>query len=99
MIRFVIRRKMLDRGSSLASEGFETVDAECPELERVLMGGGTDVEAYDYRELAGAEVLAKRAPLSPERVRDLALECSGDMGHVDSQAFAEAIQREVGIDA
>ena len=57
MIRFVIRRKMLDRGSSLASEGLETVDAECPELERVLMGGGTDMDAYDYRELAGAEVL------------------------------------------
>lgn len=57
MIRFVIRRKMLDRHSGLASEGLETVDAECPELERVLMGGGTDMNAYDYRELAGAEVL------------------------------------------
>ena len=58
MIRFVIRRKMLDRNSGLASEGLETVDCECPELERVLMGGGTGQEQYDYRELAGAEVLA-----------------------------------------
>lgn len=57
MIRFVIRRKMLDRGSSLASEGLETVDAECPELERVLLGGGTGMDSYDYREIVGAEVL------------------------------------------
>jgi hypothetical protein len=57
MIRFVIRRKMLDRNSGLASEGLETVDCECPELERVLIGGGTAMDAYDYREIAGAEVL------------------------------------------
>jgi hypothetical protein len=57
MLRFVIRRKMLDRGSSLASEGLETVDAECPELERSLQGGGTGIDSYDYRELAGVEVL------------------------------------------
>lgn len=57
MLRFVIRRKMLDRGSSLASEGLETVDAECPELERVLRGGGTGMDSYDYREIVGAEVL------------------------------------------
>ncbi len=57
MIRFVIRRKLLDRHSGLASEWLETVDCECLELERVLMGGGTDMNAYDYRELAGAEVL------------------------------------------
>lgn len=59
MLRFVIRRKMLDRGSGLASEGLETVDAECPELERVLLGGGTGMDCYDYRELAGVEVLPK----------------------------------------
>jgi hypothetical protein len=57
MLRFVIRRKMLDRGSSLASEGLETVDAECPELERVLLGGGTGMDSYDHREIVGAEVL------------------------------------------
>ena len=57
MLRFVIHRKMLCRGSSLASEGMETVDAECPELERALQGGGTGIDSYDYLELAGVEVL------------------------------------------
>jgi len=97
MIRFVIRRKMLDRCSSLASEGLETVDAECPELERVLMGGGTSMDSYDYRELAGAEVLPVKRGLSPERIRDLALEYGGERGAVDSQAFAAAIQRDLGF--
>lgn len=30
---------------------------ELVDMENVLMGGGTDMDAYDYRELAGAEVL------------------------------------------
>lgn len=50
---------MLDRGSSLASEGLETLDAECPELERVLLGGGNGMDCYDYREIVGVEVLPK----------------------------------------
>lgn len=58
MIRFVIRRRLLDRGTGLATEGLETVDANCPELERVLRGGGLDPHgAYDHREVAGVEVL------------------------------------------
>ena len=63
MLRFVIRRKMLDRGTSLVSEHMETVDAECQELERMLIGGGLDpLGAYDYREIAGVEVLPAAEP-------------------------------------
>lgn len=57
MIRFVIRRKILDRGNGLVSQRLETMDAECPELERVLLGGSTGMESYDYREILGLEVL------------------------------------------
>jgi len=58
MLRFVIRRRELDRGTGLATESLETVDAECQELESVLRGGGLDRNgAYDYREVAGVEVL------------------------------------------
>ena len=57
MLRFVIRRKMLDRTSGLQNERMETVDADCPELQRVLCGGGMGEECYDYRELVGVEVM------------------------------------------
>lgn len=58
MLRFVIRRKMLDLGSGAKTEGLETVDADCPELEQVLRGGGIDPHgAYDTREVAGVELI------------------------------------------
>ena len=79
MIRFVIRRKMLDRGSGLASEGLETIDCDVPELQRILMGGGTDQDAYDYRELAGAEVLPADTPTTA-RLRS-ALEMVKEQAH------------------
>lgn len=59
MLRFIIRRKINDRHSGLQSEGLETLDVDCPDLERVLCGGGQDQEAYDYREVAGVEVLPR----------------------------------------
>ncbi len=63
MLRFVIRRRMLERGSGAQTEGLETVDAECLELERVLRGGGIDPHgAYDIREVAGVEVLPDAEP-------------------------------------
>ena len=64
MLRFVIRRKMLDRGSSLASEGLETVDAECPALERALLGGGTGMDSYDYREIEYRSADGRPVPLT-----------------------------------
>lgn len=63
MLRFVIRRRELDRGTGLATESLETVDADCAELERVLRGGGLDPHgAYDHREVAGVEVLPDAEP-------------------------------------
>lgn len=57
-LRFVIRRKEMFFGTSLQTEGFETIDCDVPDLERVLRGGGHDEQgAYDWRELAGVEVL------------------------------------------
>jgi hypothetical protein len=62
MIRFVIRRKMMYRGTGLQTENLETVDCNAPELERVLQGGGHDDHgAYDYREVIGTEILPDAA--------------------------------------
>lgn len=57
MLRFIIRRKMHDRFSGLTTDDLETIDADCPDLERVLRGGGSGQEAYDHRSVAGVEVL------------------------------------------
>jgi hypothetical protein len=58
MIRFLIRRKILSRGTGLLSESIESIDADVPDLERALLDGGHDEHgAYDYRELIGTEVL------------------------------------------
>lgn len=57
MLRFIIRRRCKDRATGLETEGFETVDIEVPELERIITGGGFAEDGYDDRELAGVEVL------------------------------------------
>lgn len=63
MIRFIIKRRILSRGTGLESSSFETVDCHAPDLEQTLMGGGHDeAGAYDYRELVGVEVLPQSAP-------------------------------------
>jgi hypothetical protein len=62
MIRLIIKRKILDRHSDLASESFETIDCECPELEAVLQRGGAGMNSYDYSQLVGVEVITKEKP-------------------------------------
>ena len=63
MLRFVIRRRELDRYTGLATENMETVDANCEDLERVLRVGGQDDGAYDHREVAGVELLPDAGPV------------------------------------
>lgn len=40
----------------------ETLDVNCPELEAVLRGGGQGPDEYDYRQVAGVEVLPEPKP-------------------------------------
>ena len=60
MLRIIIQRKMLDRYSGLATDELETLDIDCPELERVLTGGGFSEGHYDYRKAIGVEVLPQQ---------------------------------------
>lgn len=58
MLRFIIKRRICDKWSNgLTTEGFETVDIDVPELERILCSGGCGEGAYDIRDLAGVEIL------------------------------------------
>jgi hypothetical protein len=56
MIRFVLRRHTADRHSGAKRSEIETLDVECPELEKVLTRGGYDQDSYDFTLLEGAEV-------------------------------------------
>ena len=56
MIRFIIKRKVLDRNSECESERFETLDVDVPELEAVLLRGGTGMSAHDISHLVGVEI-------------------------------------------
>ena len=58
MIRFIIKRKTLDRGSGCEHETFETFDVDVPDLQAALLGGGMDPHgAYNVHHLVGVEVL------------------------------------------
>lgn len=59
MIRLILKRYTADRFSGAEREEFETLDIDCPQLEKVLTRGGYDQSSYDYTLLQGAEVLRK----------------------------------------
>lgn len=61
MLRFIIRRRIKDQWSGLSDDGFETLDIDVPELERILSGGGCGEHSYDVRSLAGVEILPQPA--------------------------------------
>ena len=88
MLRFVIRRRELDRGTELRTETLETIDAACPELERVLRGGGLDRHgAYDHREVAGVEVLSD-ALYTEQQVTDACIAAEIPDGKCESLLLA-----------
>lgn len=64
MLRFIIRRRYKDQWSGLEDDGFETVDIDVPELERILTSGGFGEHSWDIRSLAGVEVLPAPPPLA-----------------------------------
>lgn len=61
MLRFIIKRQQKCSVTGLETSCFETVDIDVPELEAIILGGGTGNGGYDVREVAGIEAL----PASP----------------------------------
>lgn len=57
MIRFIVRRKILDAHSGGLQESMLTIDADVPALEQFLTSGGCGPSGYNIPELIGAEVL------------------------------------------
>jgi hypothetical protein len=73
MIRFIIKRRLSDSVSQARTTTHETIDAECPDLQRALEGSSWGPRGYDLREVVGVEVLPveTRAPLTLERIGEL----------------------------
>jgi hypothetical protein len=103
MIRFIIKRRLSDSGSQARTTTHETIDAECPELQRALEGSSWGPRGYDLREVVGVEVLPVNAlaPLTLERIGEL--EASAWSESADEPAFecvvalVRATEREFGI--
>lgn len=57
MLRFILRREVLDPHSGARFDSFLTLDAEVPELEAALTGGGYGNGGFDHTKLHGVEVL------------------------------------------
>ena len=66
MLRFIIKREIKDGHNGLVDSGFETVDIDVPELERILLGGGFSDHSYDHRALAGVEILPAKRTAGPD---------------------------------
>jgi hypothetical protein len=62
VIRFIVRR---DNANMAANVGgavlttMHTVDADVPELERILVSGGVSEISFEHTQLIGAEILIK----------------------------------------
>ena len=56
MLRLILKRKLSVRHSGLQSEHFETVDIGVPELQALLLRGGSGMEEYDFTHLVGVEI-------------------------------------------
>lgn len=63
MLRFIIKRNF-QASYGPEMEGYETVDIDVPELERILLGGGmaSGGPGHDIRNLEGVEILAQKEP-------------------------------------
>jgi hypothetical protein len=62
MIRFIVECHEQDHNSGLERRTFKTVDADVPELERLLRCGGRGEMGFEVWQLRGAEVLEQPEP-------------------------------------
>lgn len=66
MLRAIIRRRYKDQHNGLETDELETVDFHSEVLEEALGSGGYSESGYEYRGLAGIEILGGRDSTSFE---------------------------------
>lgn len=64
MLRFIISRSTYDAVSDAHGQTFETLDADLPELERIMSSGDYGESGHDVPHLIGVELL-RAAPAPP----------------------------------
>ena len=58
MIRMIFKRTVFDTNANLREEEFETKDIELPEVEKLLMRGGSGQGGFDCTSFVGLEIIA-----------------------------------------
>lgn len=58
MIRFIIKREIKDNNNGMESVEYETIVIDVPELQKILLRGGSGPSGYDMSSLVGFEIMA-----------------------------------------
>ncbi len=70
MLRFILRRKVVDRISGMENVTYRTLDIDVPELESRLNNGGYGENGCDITSLLGVEIMTNLIPGCVEREVD-----------------------------
>lgn len=62
MLRFILRRRVVDVSASIERSSLFTIDTAAPDVERELRGGGYSEHGHDFTELVGVEILEEEQP-------------------------------------
>ena len=56
MLRFLVKQKTIDQIGRVEMTSWHTLDAEVPEVEAILRGGGFGESGCDVRHVIGVEI-------------------------------------------
>ncbi len=61
MLRFIVKRRVVDHIGETNDVFHRTIDVELPELENILTSGGFGENGSDHSELVGVEIIEEQS--------------------------------------